>query len=91
MAQRGKNPSAVQETWVQPWVGKVPWRREWLPTPVFLPGESHGQRSLAGYRSWGRRESEMTEPLTHAHPYKKVGFLLCCLSFSNLSSLLRRL
>ena len=32
-----------------PWVGKIPWRREWLPTPVFLPGEVHGQRSLAGY------------------------------------------
>ena len=31
-----------------PWVGKMPWRREWLPTPVFLPGESHGQRSLVG-------------------------------------------
>ena len=34
-----------------PWVGKIPWRRTWLPTPVFLPGEFHGQRSLAGYRS----------------------------------------
>ena len=34
---------------IDPWVGKIPWRREWLPTPVFLPGESHGQRSLAGY------------------------------------------
>jgi len=32
-----------------PWVGKMPWRREWLPTPVFLPGKSHGQRSLVGY------------------------------------------
>ena len=32
-----------------PWVGKIPWRREWQPTPVFSPGESHGQRSLAGY------------------------------------------
>ena len=32
-----------------PWVRKIPWRKEWLPTPVFLPGESHGQRSLAGY------------------------------------------
>ena len=32
-----------------PWVGKIPWRRAWQPTPVFLPGESHGQRSLAGY------------------------------------------
>ena len=32
-----------------PWVGKIPWRKEWLPTPVFLPGESHRQRSLVGY------------------------------------------
>ena len=45
-----------------PWVGKIPWRREWQPTPVFLPGESHGQRSLAGYNPRGREESETTEP-----------------------------
>ena len=44
-----------------PWVGKIPWRRAWQPTPVFLPGESHGQRSLAGYSPWGRTESHMTE------------------------------
>ena len=37
------------------WVGKIPWRRKWHPTPVFLPGESHGQRSLACYSPWGRR------------------------------------
>ena len=36
-----------------PWVGKMPWRRKWLPTPVFLPEKSHGQRSLAGYSPWG--------------------------------------
>ena len=36
-----------------PWVGKIPWRRKWEPTPVFLPGESHGQRSLATYGPWG--------------------------------------
>ena len=36
-----------------PWVGKVPWRRKWQPTPVFVPGESHGQRSLVGYSPWG--------------------------------------
>ena len=36
-----------------PWAGKIPWRRTWLPMPVFLPGESHGQRSLAGYSTWG--------------------------------------
>ena len=35
------------------WVGKIPWRRDWQPTPVFLPGESHGQRSLAGHSPWG--------------------------------------
>ena len=44
-------------------VGKIPWRREWLPTPVFLPGEVRGQRSLAGYRLWGCKESDMTEQL----------------------------
>ena len=41
--------------------GKMPWRREWLPTPVFLPGESHGQRRLAGYSPRGRKELGMTE------------------------------
>ena len=41
--------------------GWIPWRREWLPTPVFLPGEFHGQRSLAGYSPWGHKESDMTE------------------------------
>ena len=44
-----------------PWVGKIPWRRKWQPTLEFLPGESHGQRSLAGYRPWGREQSDMTE------------------------------
>ena len=38
-----------------PWVGKIPWRRAWQPTPVFLPGESHEERSLAGYSPWGRK------------------------------------
>ena len=44
-----------------PWVGKISRSRKWQPTSVFLPGESHGQRSLAGYSSWGRTESDMTE------------------------------
>ena len=47
-----------------PWIGKIPWRREWQSTPVFLPGEFHGQRSLAGYSSWGCKESDTTEQLT---------------------------
>ena len=37
------------------------WRRKWQPTPVFLPGDSHGQRSLAGYSPWGLKEADMTE------------------------------
>ena len=43
------------------WVGKIPWRRERLPTPVFLPGEFHGQRSLVDYSPWGYKESDTTE------------------------------
>ena len=47
-----------------PWIGKMPWRREWLPTPVFLPGESHGQRTLAGCSPRGHKESDMTDELS---------------------------
>ena len=57
VAQTVKNPSAMRETWVRSWVGKIPWRSEWLPTPVFCPGEFHGQRSLA--------EPDTTERLSH--------------------------
>ena len=49
---------------MDPWVRKIPWRREWLPTPVFLPGESHGQRGLAGHSPWGNKESDTTAQLT---------------------------
>ena len=38
------------------WVGKIPWRKKWQPTPVFLPGKSHGERSLVGYSAWGPKE-----------------------------------
>ena len=55
---------------------KIPWSRKWQLTPVFLPGKSHGQRSLAGYSPWGRKESDMTEPVpacahvhTHTHTH----------------------
>ena len=47
-----------------PWSGKIPWRGAWQPTPVFLPGESHGQRSLAGYGLQGHEVSDTTERLT---------------------------
>ena len=46
------------------WVRKIPWRRKWQPTPVFSPGEFHGQRSLVGYSAWGCKELDMTEWLT---------------------------
>ena len=46
------------------WVRKIPWRREWLPTPIFLPGEFHAQRSLAGYSPWGCKELDRTERLS---------------------------
>ena len=46
------------------WVVKIPWRRKWQPTPVFLPGESHGQRSLAGYSPWGHEGFDTSE---HTH------------------------
>ena len=56
VAQLTKNPPAMQETWVWFLGWEDPWRRAWLPIPVFWPGEFHGQRSLAGYSPWGGRE-----------------------------------
>ena len=47
-----------------PSIQKIPGRRAWLPTPVFLPGEFHGQRSLAAYSPWGHKESDMTGRLS---------------------------
>ena len=61
----GKEPTCqyrrCKKCGFDPWVGKIPWRREWLPTPVFLPGEFPGQRNLAGYCPWGCKELDMTE------------------------------
>ena len=48
-----------------PWVGKIPWRKKWLPTPVFLPEEAHGQRSLGWATVTRITESDTTEQLTH--------------------------
>src|SRR5574340_1189981 len=57
-------------------VGKIPWRRAWQPTPVFLPGESHRERSLVGCSPWGREELDTTERL-HFH------FSLSCIGEGN--------
>ena len=53
-----------------PWVGKTLWRRKWQPAPVFLPGKSHGQSSLAGCSPWGHTESDTT--LTHVQVEKRL-------------------
>ena len=58
-----KNLPQCRRPRFDPWVGKIAWKREWQPTPVFLPGKSHGQRSLVGYSPQGRKESDMTERL----------------------------
>ena len=60
----------TQEMWVQSLSREDPCRKKWQPTPVFLPGESHGQRSLAGYSSWGGKELDMTEGLNNKKPGK---------------------
>ena len=69
VAQPVKNPPAVQETGFNPWVGKIPWRRKWQPTPVSLPGKSHGHQSLVGCSPWGGKELGMTEQLTLTYNY----------------------
>ena len=59
-----RNLPAMQETWVQSLGWEDPLEKEWQPTPVFLPGESHGQRSLAGHSPRGHKESDTPEGLT---------------------------
>ena len=70
-----------------PRVGKIPWRRKWQPTPEFLPGKFHEQRSLAGYSPWGGKESNTTKQLNKnnkAH-YKPQFLLLLLLLLSHFS------
>ena len=56
---------SVGDTGFDPWVRKIPWRRKWQLTLVFLPGKSHGQRSLVGYSPRGHKESDTTEHRAH--------------------------
>ena len=65
----------IDIVWIKElWVGKIPWRKQWQPTPVFLPGESHGRRSLVGYSPRGCKESDMTERL---HFKNFVRYIYC--------------
>ena len=70
LAQMVENLPAVPKTWVWSWVGKILWRRECLPAPIFLPGEFLGQRSLVGYCPWGGKEWERIEWLSYYFPQK---------------------
>ena len=60
------------------WIKKIPWIKEWQPTPVFLPEESHGQKSLAGYSPWDHKESNTTEQLTLSLLTFLPAFVLLC-------------
>ena len=92
VSKRVKRLPAMWEIWVQslgqewgrpgfsPWVRKIPCRRKWQPTPVILPGKSHGRRSLVGYSSWGRKESDTTERL-HFHFHFLVGLWFILVNF----------
>ena len=64
----------IQEMQVQslPWVGKIPWGRKWPPTPVCLPGKSHGQRNLAGYSPWGHKRVECNLPIKQQQIIKNI-------------------
>ena len=72
VAQTLKNPSIMWRSRFHALVGKIPWRRAWLPTPVFWPGEFHEQRSLAGYRPPGHKECDMTERLSLSETFLVV-------------------
>ena len=68
---------------MNPWVGKIPWSKAWQPTPVFLLGESHGQRSLADYSPWNLIESDTTEATETLSLFSSfMLFLLCLLNRS---------
>ena len=58
------NVGDARDNGFSPWVGKIPWRRKWQPTPISCLGKSHGQRSLAGYSPWGSKESDMIKWLS---------------------------
>ena len=60
-----KNLPVMWDPGFNPRVGKIPWRRNWQPTPALLPGETHRQRSLMGYSPWSHKEWNTTEQLTH--------------------------
>ena len=79
-----KNLPAMQESCVYSLGQQDPWRRKWQSTPVFLPGDFHGQKSLMDYSPWGYQELEITERLTHNTQWRIIA-LQCCVSFCHTS------
>ena len=71
-----KNPSAssedIKRRRFDPWVGKIPWRRAWKPTPVFSPGEPHEWSSLVGCSPQGHKKSNASEATEHARTYGRI-------------------
>ena len=90
VAQNIKNLLAMQETWVQTQVRKIPWRRKWQPTPVFLPGESHEQRSLVGC-PWGHKELNITDQLSLHFINITVNIIINQCILNNIGLLMRRM
>jgi len=86
-----KNPPIMQEARFGPWVRNIPWRRQWLPSSVFLPRKSHGQTSLEDYSAWSNKEMGTTEWLTNTHTLikkrniRKYSFLSTWLEWAKLS------
>ena len=81
IAQMVKIHLSMQVIRFNPWVKKLAWRRKWLPTPVFLPGEFYGQRSPEGYSPWDCKVSDMTEQLTLS--LHGISFTLCMKSHTH--------
>ena len=70
----GKEHRRRRRCGFDPWVGKIPQKKKWQSTTVFLPGESHGQKCLVGYSPWGHKESDTTEVTSHSH----IWFIMLC-------------
>ena len=87
----GKEPACqCRRSRFNPWVRKIPWRRKWQPTPVFSPGKSHGQRSLAGYSPRGYRvrhalATKQQQPLIQSHDGLELLFSSIMMPFENLN------
>ena len=89
VAQVVKNLPSMLGAWVQSLGPEEPWRREWQPTSVYLPGEFHRRRSLADYSPWGRKESDRSEWLSLTHSYishyisqQTHAVITCCYYFT---------